>query len=70
MLVSKSLYNTANITTKYQIVFLREKFFEYILATAKETYFSIFGGKDFTLLVWNLRVQLAFSDNSNHRQGH
>ena len=50
MLVSKSLYNTANITTKYQIIFLREKFFEYILETAKETYFSIFSGEDFTLL--------------------
>jgi len=60
VLVSKSHYNTANITTKYQIVFLREKFFEYNLATAKETYFSIFGGEDFTLLVWNLRVQLVF----------
>ena len=35
--VSNSLYNTANIITKYQIVFLTEKFFEFILALAKET---------------------------------
>jgi hypothetical protein len=39
MLVSKSLYN---IITKYQIVFLSEKFFELILVSTKETYFSIF----------------------------
>jgi hypothetical protein len=29
MLVSKSLYKRANIVTKYQIIFLREKFFEF-----------------------------------------
>jgi len=60
MLVSKRLYKRAIIITKYQIAFLRKKFFEFILAIAKETYFSIFGGEDFTLLVWNLRVQLVF----------
>jgi hypothetical protein len=37
----KSLYNGANIFTKYQIVFLREKFFELNLAIEKETYFNI-----------------------------
>ena len=40
MLVSKSIYNTANFITKYQIVFLRKKYIEIILAVAKETYFS------------------------------
>jgi len=39
--VSKNICNTANIITKYQIVFLRENSFEFILAIAKETYFSI-----------------------------
>jgi len=29
LLVSQSLYNRANIVTKYQIIFLREKFFEF-----------------------------------------
>jgi len=29
VLVSKSLYGRANIFTKYQIIFLREKFFEF-----------------------------------------
>jgi hypothetical protein len=39
--VSKSLYR-ANIITKYQIVFLtKKKFFEFILAMARETYLSI-----------------------------
>jgi len=41
VLVFKSLYNRANIITKYQIVFLREKFFELILVITKETYFGI-----------------------------
>jgi hypothetical protein len=40
ILVSKSLHNRANIITKYQIVFMKEKFFEFNLAIAKETYFS------------------------------
>jgi len=31
----------ANIVTKYQIIFLREKFVDFILAAAKETYFRI-----------------------------
>jgi hypothetical protein len=40
--VSKSLYNRANIITKYQIVFLtKKKFFEFVLAMARETYLSI-----------------------------
>jgi hypothetical protein len=34
-------YNTANIITKYQIVYLREKFFELILAVFIETPFNI-----------------------------
>jgi hypothetical protein len=38
--MSKSLYNTA-IITKYQSIFLTEKFFELILVIAKETYFTI-----------------------------
>jgi hypothetical protein len=42
VMVPNSLCNTANIITKYQIVFLRKKLFESILAIAKETYFSIF----------------------------
>jgi len=41
MLLPKNLYNTANIITKYQMVFLREKFFELILAIFIETSFSI-----------------------------
>ena len=41
VLVSKSLDNGWNIITKYQVIFLREKFFELILTTVKETYFSI-----------------------------
>jgi len=39
--MSYSLYNRENIVTKYQIIFLREKFFDFILAIAKETCFSI-----------------------------
>jgi hypothetical protein len=41
VLASKILYNTANIITKYQSVFLTEKFFEFILVITKETYFTI-----------------------------
>jgi len=41
MLVSKSLYNTAIIITKYLSIFLTEKFFELIVVIAKETYFTI-----------------------------
>jgi hypothetical protein len=41
VLVSKNLYNRANIILLYQIVFLREKLFEFDLAITKETYFSI-----------------------------
>jgi hypothetical protein len=41
MLVYKSLYNTTNISTEYQIVFLREKFFEFIAVIVEETLFSI-----------------------------
>jgi hypothetical protein len=37
----KNIYNRANIITKYQMVFLREKFFEFGLVIAKETCFSI-----------------------------
>jgi hypothetical protein len=40
-MIPNSLCNTANNITKYQIVFVREKFFEWVLAIAKETYFSI-----------------------------
>jgi hypothetical protein len=29
VLVSRSLHNRANIVTKYQIIFFREKFFEF-----------------------------------------
>jgi hypothetical protein len=36
MLVSNSLHNKQNIITKHQIVFLKEKFLEFILASAKE----------------------------------
>jgi hypothetical protein len=39
-LVYMSLYNRANMITKYQMVFLREKFFEFSLVIAKETCFS------------------------------
>jgi len=38
---SKRLYTRANTITKCNVVFLGEKFFELILAIAKETYFSI-----------------------------
>jgi hypothetical protein len=37
---------------------LREKLFEFILAVTEET-FHYLDGKDFTLAVWNLRVQLV-----------
>jgi len=39
--MSKSFYTRANIITKYQIIFLRQKFFELILMKAKEIYFII-----------------------------
>jgi hypothetical protein len=58
VLVSKFLYNGANIITKYQIVFLREKSSEFILTIAKETCFNIWVGGEYSiLLVWNLRIQ-------------
>ena len=41
VLMSKSFYTRANIITKYQIIFLRQKFFELILMKAKEIYFII-----------------------------
>ena len=41
MLDSKSLYNSANINIIYQIILVFGKFFDFIVATAKETYFSI-----------------------------
>jgi len=41
VLVSKSLCNKAKIVTKYQILFLREKLFVFILAIAKDAYFSL-----------------------------
>jgi len=37
----KSLYNRPNIITKYQIVFLREKLFEFVAVIMKETLFTI-----------------------------
>jgi hypothetical protein len=39
VLVSKSLHNRADIISK-QCIFLREKFFEFILAIARETHLS------------------------------
>jgi hypothetical protein len=39
VLVFKRFYNRANIITNYQVIFLREKFFELIVAISKETYF-------------------------------
>jgi len=42
VLVSESLYNRAYIVTKYQLIFLREKFLKFILAIGKETHFIIF----------------------------
>jgi len=41
VLVSKSFYNRANISTNYQIIFLREKFFEFIVMISKEMYFIV-----------------------------
>ena len=41
VLLSNSLYNTANIITKYHILFLSKKLFEFILVIQKETYFTI-----------------------------
>jgi hypothetical protein len=41
VLVFKNLCNRENITTKYQIVFWREKLFDLILAVVNETHFSI-----------------------------
>jgi hypothetical protein len=41
VLVSKSFDTGMNIITKYQIIFLRQKFFEWILKTANATYFII-----------------------------
>jgi hypothetical protein len=40
MLMFKNFYNRANIITKYQVIFLREKSFKLILAIGKETYFG------------------------------
>ena len=41
VLVSKSFCNGANIITNYQIIFVREKFFEFIVEISKETYFIV-----------------------------
>jgi hypothetical protein len=41
LLVSKSFYNGANIITNYQIIFLREKFFEFVVVVSKETFFIV-----------------------------
>jgi len=41
MLLSNRLHNIANVVTKYQIVFLSVKLFEFILVIQKETYFII-----------------------------
>jgi hypothetical protein len=41
VLVPESLSSRPNISAIYQIVFLREKFLEFILAITKETYFTI-----------------------------
>jgi len=58
-LVCKSLYNRPNIITEYQIVFLREKFFEFEAVTMKEALYTIlmeniapfsFGTEEFSLL--------------------
>jgi len=63
--VSKSLYNRADIIKKYQIVFSREKFFEFIVAIAKETSFSILvekvpsfysGTKEFSLFFGEIQI--------------
>ena len=45
VLVYMSLYNRANNITKYQMVFLREKFFEFSSVIAKEACFSILVAK-------------------------
>jgi hypothetical protein len=55
---------TENIITKYHIVFLGEKFYELILAIAKET-FHYLGAEDSTLIVWNVGVQLFLKTISN-----
>jgi len=60
VLVSKSFYNRANFIIKYQIVVLRERFFQLTLATAEETFFIYLGGERSTLLVCNLRVRIVF----------
>jgi len=60
VLVYKNLYNTPNIITEYQIVFLREKFFEFITVIMEETLFSILENiapfssetKEFSLFFW------------------
>jgi hypothetical protein len=41
VLVFISFYNRANIVTNYQIIFLREKFFELIVAIWNKTYFIV-----------------------------
>jgi len=41
VLVSKSLRNKESIIIKYQIVFLGEKFSEFVLAIPKETHLNI-----------------------------
>jgi hypothetical protein len=38
---TRAYYNTPNIITEYPIVFLREKFFEFIAVIMEETLFSI-----------------------------
>ena len=52
--MSKSLYNMANIITKFQIVLLREKFFEFILIISKETHFTIYLNIQLTHLIYKL----------------
>jgi len=58
LLVYNSFHKMANIITKYQMVFLRVKFFG-LLAIAKETYFNITVEKVPTI-VRNIRTQLGF----------
>jgi hypothetical protein len=66
VLVYKSLYNTPNFITEYQIVFLRENFFEFIAVIMEETLFSILveniapfssGTKELTLVLDKFNLQ-------------
>jgi len=67
-LVLKNLYSRGNLITKYRIVFLGEKFFGFILAISKETYFSILVEKIHTFSL-EPKSSFCFLDKLQSRTG-